>query len=139
MGRLSIREPKYYEYCCPPRSYFCSVTFWTPNIVIKCCKYGKAVRVLIYPLITFLNLYRYSLWLAGGSLTAVVTYCRVASIHLSAMAKFHFFKVLDLDCPLPFHLCVIGLIVSPSAVLQAMSLRLPSRFVVYLTFLRLFG
>ncbi|KAL2056752.1 hypothetical protein ABVK25_003147 [Lepraria finkii] len=93
-------------------------------------QYGKTVRFLIYPLIVLSTLYRTSPWLAGGCLTTIFTYCVVASIHSSAMATFHSSSVLDLDCLVAFHLCVIGLIVTPGAIQQATSLRVISRRVV---------
>lgn len=98
-------------------------------------QYGKTVRFLIYPLIVLSTLYRTSPWLAGGCLTTIFTYCVVASIHSSAMATFHSSSVLDLDCFVAFHLCVIGLIVSPGVIQQATSLRVRSRKFVFSMFI----
>lgn len=67
----------------------------------------------------------------GSSPTIVFTHCRLAFIHRSAMATFHSLKLPDLGCSLALHLCVIRLIVSPSAVLQATCLRVPMQFLVF--------
>lgn len=100
-------------------------------------QYAKAVRFLFYPLIFLAFLLRISPWLAAGSLTTIFTFCGVASIHLSAMATFHSTEVLDLDSFVAFHVCVTALIICPLVMTHSVSLRVPSRLLVFALFVLL--
>lgn len=108
----------------------------SPDTLIICAypvssEYEQSVRFLIYPLILGACCYSRAPWLATGCLS---TYCGVAAIHLFAMAAVQSKEVLDLDSYMAFHICVMVLIICPTVIDNATSLRVRSRRYVFCAF-----